>query len=454
MRIHFSGIGGAGMNPLAQLMQERGHSIQGSDRAFDNGKNLVVADILKDKGIELFPQDGTALNDNIDLMIYSAAVEQQTPEMLRAKELKITCQSRPHLLAELVNNAKPGIAVAGTSGKSSVVGIITWIMRSLNMPISVLGGAALAEKNASHMGCFQAAAEDQPLLAEACESDGTLVAYKSGIGLIHNITRDHDELSELREQFAQFANQSSCLMYNSTCEETARLAEGHAHAVSYVGEDSDYALDVVREGPLRAQANIRHDNVDYFIDFPQPGLHNLHNACAAFAVVHRLGGDPKEIANAITSFPGIARRYQEIGVTEDGIRVIDDYAHNADKIRAVISAAQLSCDRLLAIFQPHGFGPARFLRPELKELLPTILRPRDVFCYAPIHYAGGTVAKDISSSDLAQDLVVTKQVFAAETKQDLLQWACEQARPNDTVLLMGARDPSLPQLAQALYDIL
>jgi UDP-N-acetylmuramate--alanine ligase len=205
---------------------------------------------------------------------------------------------------------------------------------------------------------------------------------------------------------------------------------------------------------LRGQATIRADNREYFLDIPQPGRHNLENACAALAVVRQLGVNLGDAIVALQHFPGIARRYQVLGATEDNIRVIDDYAHNADKIRAVVETAQLSCERLLCVFQPHGFGPARFLRPELKALLPTLLRPQDLFCYAPIHYAGGTVAKDISSADLANDLQSTAQVFAAGSREDLLEWLCQRAMPNDTVLLMGARDPSLPRLAQAIFDIL
>ncbi len=442
------------MNPLAQVMRARGHVVQGSDRAFDQGKNQEAAQILREQGIELFPQDGTAIHEELDLMVYSAAVETQTPEMQAAQAAGIRMQSRPHLLAELVNAAASGIAIAGTSGKSSVVGLIAWVMRSLSRPITVLGGAALAEDSASYMGCCMTAASTDPLLAEACESDGTLVAYKPQFALIHNITRDHEELDALREQFARFAEQSEYCLYNADCAVSAAIAAQHPRAVSYGTVDADVKMDVIRVGPVRAQATLTIQEQDYFIDFPQPGLHNLQNACAAMAVLAQLGVDLSAAAAAIANFPGVARRYQHVGTSEDNIRVIDDYAHNADKIRAVITAAQLSCDRLIAVFQPHGFGPARFLRPELKDLLPKILREQDSFCYAPIFYAGGTVAKDISSEDLAADLGPAQRVYAAVDQQALLNWVSEQAIPNATVLLMGARDPSLPALAKAMLAVL
>lgn len=444
------------MNPLAQLMRARGHTVQGSDRAFDQGQNQAVAQLLQSQGIELLPQDGSAIHAQLDLMVYSTAVEDATPEMQQARRLGLEMQTRPQLLASLVNEATPGIAIAGTSGKSSIVGMLTWIMRSLDQSLTVLGGAALAEDRASHMGCFLAADADRPLLAEACESDGTLIGYKPAIGLIHNITRDHEELESLRQQFAQFAGQSHLLLYNANCPEAAALAATHPQALGYGSPEpgNGLAMDVVRPGPLRAQANLRCSDQDYFIDLPQPGQHTMENACAAMAVAWQLGMDLDAAAAALRDFPGIARRYQVLGKTADSIRVIDDYAHNADKIRAVVTAAQLSSDRLIGVFQPHGFGPARFLRPELKQLLPQLLRPQDLFCYAPIFYAGGTVAKDISSQDLANDLISSGQVHAVADRQELLSWLAEQAMPNDTVLIMGARDPSLPELAQAVFDLL
>jgi UDP-N-acetylmuramate--alanine ligase len=139
------------------------------------------------------------------------------------------------------------------------------------------------------------------------------------------------------------------------------------------------------------------------LDLPQPGVHNLENAAAAAVVAHALGVPPAAIARALTRFPGAARRFEIVGTTARRIRIVGDYAHNADKIRAAVTTAQ-TAGRVLAVFQPHGFGPARFLRAEFRELIPTLLRPEDRFCYAEIFYAGGTVAKDLSSRDLAADL--------------------------------------------------
>ena len=128
LRYHFSGIAGAGMGPLACLMRARGHAVQGSDRAFDQGKKQEIATELRRIGIELAPQDGAAVTVAIDRLVYSAAVEADTPELRAARSLGLACLPRPQLLAEVVNTAAPGVAIAGTSGKSTIVGMLGWLL--------------------------------------------------------------------------------------------------------------------------------------------------------------------------------------------------------------------------------------------------------------------------------------------------------------------------------------
>jgi UDP-N-acetylmuramate--alanine ligase len=451
---HFSGIAGAGMNPLAQLMRAWGHDVQGSDRSIDQGQNAELAARLRAQGIVILPQDGGAVRAGLDRFVFSAAVEQDTPEVQAAKRLGIELMPRPALLAEVVNAGGPGVAVAGTSGKSTVTGMLAWILRCAKTPATVLGGAALVGEGVA--GCFAMGLQGGPVVAEACESDGTLVGYRPGIGVLHNISRDHAEVDVLHRQFDAFARQSRRLLVNSACPEARRAAAGHPDCRRYgAAADADLALDVIAVGPQRGQGVLTLPLGDeLFIDLPQPGAHNLENAVAAAAVAMELGLKTEAIAAALREFPGVARRFQVLGTTASGIRVVDDYAHNGEKIRAAIAAAQAGGERLVAVFQPHGYGPARFLRAELKELLPAILRPQDRFCYAEIYYGGGTVTKDISSRDLANDLPEALRCGYAPDHQDLLAWIADAAIPGDTVLLMGARDPELPRLAKAVFELL
>ena len=231
-------------------------------------------------------------------------------------------------------------------------------------------------------------------------------------------------------------------------------AAGNSHIIPLgTTDDADFRLEVVSAGPERARGILRVGGLALALDVPQPGTHNLENAAAAAAVAITMGVAPATIERAIRTFPGVARRFEIVGTTAHGIRVVDDYAHNADKIRAAVTTAQ-TAGRVVAVFQPHGFGPARFLRPELATLLPRVLRGGDRFCYAEIFYAGGTVAKDISSRDLAADLPAGLRAGCAEDHAAVVTWVRGEAKPGDTVLLMGARDPDLPALARAVFAAL
>ena len=452
LRYHFSGVAGAGMSPLAQLMRVRGHAVQGSDRALDAGKNGETGARLRDLGVELVPQDGAAITGGIDRFVYSSAVEPDTPEMRAARALGIECLARPALLAEVVNAGKPGVAVAGTSGKSTIVGMVAWLLRESGTPATVLGGAALADTGSG--GCFAAGPADGPVVAEACESDGTLVGYRPTLGLVHNISRDHAELDSLRAQFGAFAANCQQVLVNVRCPEATALGQ-RVKAVTYgVGAGADAALTVTSVGPARAAGVLTREGQTLTLDVPQPGLHNLENATAAATIALELGLAPRTISAALSRFPGVARRFEVIGTTRAGIRVVDDYAHNGEKLRAAITTAQAGAARVLAVFQPHGFGPARFLRPELKELLPSILRPADRFCYAEVFYAGGTVAKDVDSRMLAGDLPPSLACGYAADHEAARRWVVAEARPGDTVIVMGARDPDLPRLARSIYAAL
>ncbi|TVR44744.1 MAG: UDP-N-acetylmuramate--alanine ligase [Planctomycetota bacterium] len=456
-RVHFSGIGGAGMNPLAQLLAHRGIRVSGSDRAFDQGQNQVIQEILRGRGITLYPQDGSAIGPDIDRLIHSTAVERDTPELAAANQLGLTCVPRPALLAEVVAGGQPGLAVSGTSGKSSVVGMIAWILRQAQCPATVLGGAALAEDGAQHMGCFSAGPAAGPVVVEACESDGTLIGYAPALGLIHNITRDHAEVAELSRQFATFAQRSQRLLVNADDDQVLCLVHQHPNCISYGMRNSaaQWRCEPLRLGPWRSQGELTTpDGASLLLDIPQPGMHSIENGLAALVAAQALGVSPAVAVAALCDFPGVARRFQVLGRSDQGITVVDDYAHNGAKIAAALRAAQAGAERVLAIFQPHGFGPARFLRQELAEMLPQILRPGDRICYGEIFYAGGSVTRDISSADLAADLSGLAHADYAPNHLAIIDWVTTHAMPGDTILLMGARDPQLGPLAQTIFDLL
>src|SRR5918993_1353371 len=179
-RYHFSGIAGAGMNPLARLLRAHGHIVQGSDRSFDQGKNGDLAASLRALGIDLEPQDGGAVTSDLDRFVYSTAVEADTPEMRAARDLGIERVARPALLAELVGEGRPGIAIAGTSGKSTVTGMLAWLARESGVPGTVIGGAALVGDGEG--GCFVAGAPRAPAGAGGGGNRGPPPGHSPGLG--------------------------------------------------------------------------------------------------------------------------------------------------------------------------------------------------------------------------------------------------------------------------------
>jgi UDP-N-acetylmuramate--alanine ligase len=448
MLMHFSGVAGQGMNPLAQLMRSWGHEVQGSDRSFDQGQNGEVRERLERAGIRILPQDGQAVHARVGRFVYSAAVELETPESQAALKLGVASLARPGLLAEVVDGGGPGVAISGTSGKSTVVGMLAWILRSLSVSSTVLGGAALAGEGTA--GCFAAGPRGGPVVAEACESDGTLIGYHPTIGVIHNITRDHGEIHEVRGQFATFAAQCRQLLVNAACAEAMAVTDGIARTLYGMGGSADLPLEVLTTGPHCSRAVLMAEGRDLDLHLQHPGAHNLENACAALAAAQAMGLDLVAATAALATFPGVSRRFEVIARTDEGLRIVDDFAHNGAKIAAAVAAAQAGGGRVLCVFQPHGFGPARQLRPELRVLLPQLLRSQDRWLYLPIYYAGGNVTQDISSEDLAKDVGVD----AVSRRSDALVWLAERTAPGDTVLIMGARDPSLGSFARALAEAL
>ncbi|PYO56212.1 MAG: hypothetical protein DMD83_15595 [Candidatus Rokuibacteriota bacterium] len=334
LRYHFSGIAGAGMNPLARLVRARGHVVQGSDRSFDRGKNQDLAARLRALGISLHPQDGRAVTPGIDRFIYSTAVEADTPEVRAARALGIELVPRPALLAEIVNAGRPGVAIAGTSGKSTITGLVAYLVREAGLPATALGGAALVGEGVT--GCFIPGPADGPVVAEACESDGTLVGYRPALGVIHNISRDHGEVEALRPQFSTFAASCRRLLVGATCPEAWALGRGFGARSYGEAAEADARLEVISAGPDRARGVLLLPTGALTLDVPQPGRHNLDNAAAAALVAIELGVRPETVESLIPRFPGVARRFEVVGITGDGIRVVDDYAHNGEKIRAAL----------------------------------------------------------------------------------------------------------------------
>src|ERR1700759_4431686 len=223
--VFFSGIGGSGMLPLASIVRASGAKVAGSDRSLDAGRTPHKFDYLRSLGIQLFPQDGSGLRPGMTL-VTSAAVEPTVPDVVRGKELGLTQLTRPEFLARLLNKAQRSVAIGGTSGKSTVTGMIGWILHACHRQPTVMNGAVM--KNfVTPAAPFASALVGDPELfvSEVDESDGSIALYRPGVSVLTNITLDHKEMDELRQLFAHFLNASKKAVLNLDDPETRALSE-------------------------------------------------------------------------------------------------------------------------------------------------------------------------------------------------------------------------------------
>ncbi len=446
--IHFVGVGGAGMSALAQIHAMDGGPATGSDRDFDRGRAGPLRGKLSALGIGLFPQDGSAITPQTDLVVLSTAIEGANPEIAAAKALGVPLMHRSELLARHVCEMRT-IAVTGTSGKSTVVAMIFEILETGGRGPSVItGGALLALQKRGFTGnAFRGASN--LLVVEADESDGSLLNYKPAVGVFLNLTKDHLEVAALREIFLKFRANAATALVNADDPELAS-----------VRADSTFGLSARSAGALRASglaltasgSSFRVDGVSFTV--PVPGAHNAENAMAAIAACVNEGVSLEDCSRALASFQGVVRRFQSLGLTR-GVEVVDDFAHNPAKIAATLTAAHLRAKRVLAVYQPHGFAPTRHLKNELIAAFAAGLRPADRLWLPDIYYVGGTANKDISSSDVVAPLAASGLLAAfVPERSALVPLIAAEARAGDLILVMGARDPSLADFARDLLNAL
>ncbi|HEY6916700.1 MAG TPA: Mur ligase family protein, partial [Allosphingosinicella sp.] len=334
----FCGIGGSGMLPLATILRGKGFEVAGSDRSLDQGRTAGKFAFLERQGIALFPQDGSGVTSADQILVTSAAIEETVPDVVAAKAAGATHLTRPQLLAELFNAAETGIAVGGTSGKSTVTGMIGWILHAAGRDPTIMNGAVM--KNfASEDAPFASAlvGKGDAFVSEVDESDGSIALYRPRIALLNNITLDHKSMEELRGLFLDFILTADTAILNLDDPETAALAaslpEGRIVGYSLSDPAADLRAANIVEEPLAVSFDVIVKDTGYAqpVRLAVPGRHNVMNALAALAAARAANVDLREAAAALAGFVGLRRRFEVVG-TRNGISVIDDFGHNPDKI--------------------------------------------------------------------------------------------------------------------------
>lgn len=448
------GVGGSGMLPLALILRASGHDVAGSDRALDQGRTAPKFDYLRAQGVSLFPQDGSGVVSPAQILVASAAVEDTVPDVQSAIRLGAARMSRASLLAELFNRAEVPIGVAGTSGKSTTVAMIAWILAATGRDPTVMNGAVMKNFVREDALFASALVGDGPaFVSEIDESDGSIALFTPKIAVLNNVSLDHKSMDELRTLFGDFISRAETAVLNLDNDEVAALRDRAATALTYsLSGRGDFGAEAIRPAPFGVSfiAIDRRSGARAEVALKVPGRHNVSNALAAIAASIAAGIGFEEAAKALGTFAGVRRRFELVGEAA-GVAVIDDFGHNPDKIAATLKTLHEFPGRLLVMFQPHGYGPLKKMGAELIESFAAGLGRDDVLLMPEPVYYGGTTDRSVSSEAIITGVVAAgRRAEALPTRDECGRRLLELARAGDRIVVMGARDDTLTTFAEGL----
>jgi len=446
--VFFIGVAGTGMSAIAQYLAGIGKEVSGSDRYFLPGVFNDTKEKLVAAGIKCFLQNGEGISGSTGLVVVSTAVEDTVEEVQKARQLNIPIIKRSELLA-LIAKSKRTIAVGGTSGKSTTSAMLFDILEYAGTSPSIISGAGLVSIIKENKIGNAKVGMGEWLVIEADESDGSIVQYQPEVGLLLNIDKDHKEMDVLMDIFGIFKKNTTRLFIVNQSQAAARsLSQSLSQDFS---ADPGSAAGFVATGFKQQGLDIFFSINGVPFTLHTVGKHNMENALAATAVACQLGISLTTCAAALENYEGIYRRHQVLG-RKHGVLLIDDYAHNPVKCAVSIEACQQLAPKVIAWFQPHGYGPTKFLRNDFVHEIAKVLRPQDEIWMSEIFYAGGTTTKDISANDLINDLKALHQpAFFAEDRNKWLEMVRPHLTSDCVLLLMGARDPSLENFAREVW---
>ena len=435
-RVHFIGIGGAGMSGLARIALSHGIKVSGSDA---KDSNVVIA--LTALGANVSVGHKGEKVDGADLIVFSTAISENNPERLRALELGLPMIARATALALLMSESK-SIAVAGTHGKTTTSSMLTVALQATGAdPSFAIGGTITASGSNAHRGTGDF------FVAEADESDGSFVAYHPYGAIITNIEHDHVDFfvdeNAVFEAFTDFVttiDSEGFLIYCNDDKGSRKLGSTVTNTRTFTygtSPDSDLVIDQITLLPLGSSARaIWHGKVIGKLELSVPGHHNLMNAAAALAAGIVLDQAPTEMIDGLATFKGAGRRF-EIKGTVNGIRVIDDYGHHPTEIEVTLTAARRFAGegRLIVVFQPHRYSRTK----AFIDNFATTLDLADEVIVLEIYAASEKPIAGISSEAIVEKMTHGKFI---PNFIDAVDAVVKSARPGDVVITLGAGDVS------------
>ena len=441
-RIHMIGIGGSGMCPLAEILHSKGYILSGSDNNEGDTLNRI-----RNLGIKVYMGHNKENIDGAELVVYSAAISEDNPERVAAKEKGIPTMERSLLLGAITRHYDNVIGVCGTHGKTTVSSMITQILYLNKMEPSAVIGGKLPVINSNGI-----CGTSDILVCESCEFVNTFLELSPDISVLLNIDNDHLDffktMDNLVDSFKKFISMSKlCFLNGDDPLSTSAAKDITAEKITFgFNEDNTYYPKNARPSKYGFCFDVyKGSELLITLDLKVPGRHNILNSLAAFAVCHHLGVAPKDIKSAIEEFKGAGRRFEFLGEFENFV-LADDYAHHPTEIKATLQAAKdLNYKRVVAVFQPFTFSRTANLKDEFidalsiadKVILTTIMGSREVNTYG------------ITSNDLAKGL---QSCTLVENFDEAVEEILKTSQKGDIVITMGGGD--VYKIARKIVEIL
>ena len=429
--IHFIGCGGSGTYPLIQILHSRGFAITGSD--VEETKNTEAERAL---GVRVCIGHDAANVGNADLVVYSAAIHDDNPELQAARARGIKAVERSVMLGYISRTHSQSVGVAGTHGKTTTTGMITTMLELAGKdPAAVIGGKLPL------IDGYGKAGNGQSVVIEACEYHETFLHLTSAVGVILNIDNDHLEyygtMGQLKLAFQKFALLSRTVVFNMDDKNTMDVMYTLDRRVRTFGIDNDgdyQAINVQEYKPGFFEFDLKEwSKVTGHIRLAVPGRHNIYNALAMCAVCRFAGLTVEQCAAAAASFKGAGRRFEVYGEC-NGAVVVDDYAHHPTELRATLNTAkELGYKRLIAVHQPFTYSRTKMLFNDFVD----VLKIPDVAVITPIMGSREPNDPTITSAKLAAQIPGSVLVDSLEAAAD---WVKQNAREGDLVITLGCGD--------------
>lgn len=438
--IHCIGIGGVGVSAIAEILLSRGYHVSGSDM-----KQSDLTDRLAADGVKVYIGHSAENVEDAELIVYSAAIAEENPEVIRAREKNIPLASRAEVLGVLMDDFKNSIAICGTHGKTTTTSMVSLILDHAKLDPTILVGGNLAE-----IGGNVRVGQSEFFVTEACEYRDSFLELRPRIEVILNIDSDHldyfkdiDHIVRSFDQFAKAVPSDGIVVAYDANPFVNQVIKDIPGAITFgYNENCTYHIaNVSFDADGRGSFDMYHKGESLGnVKLQMPGEHNILNAVAAFACCHQLGVAAETIIETLDKFTGTQRRFDIQGTTKGGVKIIDDYAHHPTEIKATLSAAKnIHHNKLWCLFQPHTYTRTLALFDEFADSF----GDADILILAEIYAAREKNIYKVSSKGLAEEVLKKhpeKEVYYMESFEEMAAYVKEHAAENDLVLTMGAGD--------------